>query len=164
MKIETAIKILNKEREFLGMTFFDLLFDIQKEGKFRRMVYSQKVIEAYDRFMVEIKSKILRVVQEKIFKTVFQAVAPNYTDQPEVALKHVYQIVTDKDGKKTCCLVQEYYTQILEAMQPVINESVTSQSMPPRSSNIIWTRRCTHSSSSTILPTMSLFCWTPFFN
>ena len=53
MKIETAIKILNKEREFLGMTFFDLLFDIQKEGKFRRMVYSQKVIEAYDRFMVD---------------------------------------------------------------------------------------------------------------
>ena len=50
MKIETAIKILNKEREFLGMGFLDLLFDIQKEG---RMVYSQKVIEAYNRFMVD---------------------------------------------------------------------------------------------------------------
>jgi hypothetical protein len=53
MKIETAINILNKEREFLGMTFFDLLFDIQKEGKFRGMVYSPKVLEAYDRFMVD---------------------------------------------------------------------------------------------------------------
>lgn len=50
MKIETAIKILNKEREFLGMGFLDLLFDIQKQG---RMVYSQKVMEAYDRFMVD---------------------------------------------------------------------------------------------------------------
>lgn len=50
MKIETAINILNKEREFLGMGFLDLLFDIQKQG---RMVYSQKVMEAYDRFMVD---------------------------------------------------------------------------------------------------------------
>ena len=50
MKIETSIKILNKEREFLGMSFLDLLFDIQKEGRFRRMVYSQKVIEAFDLF------------------------------------------------------------------------------------------------------------------
>jgi len=54
MKIETAISILNKEREFLGMTFFDLLFDIQKEqSTFPDMVYSQKVIEAYNRFMVD---------------------------------------------------------------------------------------------------------------
>ena len=56
----------------------------------------------YDCYMLEIESKILRVVQERIFKNVFLAVAPNYTDLPEVALKHVYQIVTDKDGKKTC--------------------------------------------------------------
>ena len=72
--------------------------------------------------MVEIETKILRVIQERIFKTVFQAVAPNYTDQPEVALEHVYQVVTNKDGKRTCCSVQEYYSQILAAMQPFITE------------------------------------------
>ena len=60
----------------------------------------------YDRFMMEIESKILRVVQERIFKTVFHAVAPHHTDQPEVALEHVYQVVTDKDRKKTCRSVQ----------------------------------------------------------
>ena len=76
----------------------------------------------YDRFMVEIESKILRIVQERIFKSVFLAVAPNYTDQPEVALEHVYQIVTDKDGNKSCRSVQEYYTQILAAMQSFIKE------------------------------------------
>jgi len=65
MKIETAIKILNKEREFLGMTFPDLLFDIQKEGKFRRMVYSQKVIEAYDRFMVDGQKLFAPVAQKQ---------------------------------------------------------------------------------------------------
>jgi len=54
MKIETAIKILNKEREFLGMGFLNLLFDIQKEqSTFPGMVYSPKVIEAYNRFMVD---------------------------------------------------------------------------------------------------------------
>jgi molybdenum-dependent DNA-binding transcriptional regulator ModE len=50
MKIETAIGILNKEREFLGMGFLDLLQDIQKEGK---MIYSERVMEAFERFMVD---------------------------------------------------------------------------------------------------------------
>ena len=50
MKIETAIGILNKEREFLGMGFLELLQDIQKEGK---MIYSERVMEAFERFMVD---------------------------------------------------------------------------------------------------------------
>ena len=50
MKIETAIGILEKERQFLGMGFLDLLQDIQKDG---RMVYSEKVMEAFERFMID---------------------------------------------------------------------------------------------------------------
>ena len=50
MKIETAIGILNKEREFLGLGFLELLQDIQKEGK---MIYSDRVMEAFERFMVD---------------------------------------------------------------------------------------------------------------
>ncbi len=50
MKIETAINILEKERQFLGMGFLELLQDIQKDG---RMVYSEKVMEAYERFMID---------------------------------------------------------------------------------------------------------------
>ena len=50
MKIETAIGILEKERQFLGMGFLELLQDIQKDG---RMVYSEKVMEAYERFMID---------------------------------------------------------------------------------------------------------------
>ena len=65
MKIETAIKILNKEREFLGMGFLNLLFDIQKEqSTFPGMVYSPKVIEAYNRFMVD-GQKMFEPVAEK---------------------------------------------------------------------------------------------------
>ena len=50
MKIETAINVLNKEREFLGLGFLELLQDIQKYGK---MVYSERVMEAFERFMVD---------------------------------------------------------------------------------------------------------------
>ena len=50
MKIETAINILEKERQFLGLGFLELLQDIQKDG---RMVYSEKVMEAYERFMID---------------------------------------------------------------------------------------------------------------
>ena len=50
MKIETAIGILEKERQFLGMGFLELLQDIQKDG---RMVYSEKVMEAFERFMID---------------------------------------------------------------------------------------------------------------
>ena len=65
MKIETAISILNKEREFLGMTFLGLLVDIQKEqSTFPDMVYSQKVIQAYNRFMVD-GQKMFDPVAEK---------------------------------------------------------------------------------------------------
>jgi hypothetical protein len=62
------------------------------------------------------------VVCESIFKDVFLATAPNYTDQPEAALKHVYQFVTNTEGNKRCRSVQEYYTQHMAALQPFIKE------------------------------------------
>jgi molybdenum-dependent DNA-binding transcriptional regulator ModE len=50
MKIETAIGILEEQRQFLGMGFLELLQDIQKYGK---MIYSERVMEAFERFMVD---------------------------------------------------------------------------------------------------------------
>jgi hypothetical protein len=50
MKIETAIGILEKERQFLGIGFLELLQDIQKYGK---MIYSERTMEAFDRFMID---------------------------------------------------------------------------------------------------------------
>jgi len=50
MKIETAIGILEKERQFLGLGFLELLQDIQANGK---MIYSERVMEAFDRFMID---------------------------------------------------------------------------------------------------------------
>ena len=50
MKIETAIKVLEQERKFLGMGFLEVLQDIQKHGK---LIYSERTVEAYERFMVD---------------------------------------------------------------------------------------------------------------
>lgn len=50
MKIDTAIRLLEKERAFLGIGFLELLQDVQRYG---RMVYSEKVMEAYNRFMAD---------------------------------------------------------------------------------------------------------------
>jgi len=50
MKIETAIKQLNKEQAFLGLGLLELLKDIDKVGA---MVYSEKTMIAYRVFMDE---------------------------------------------------------------------------------------------------------------
>ena len=44
MKIETSIKVLEKERNWLGVSMKYLLLDIEKNGK---MVYSERVVEAF---------------------------------------------------------------------------------------------------------------------
>ncbi len=49
MKIETAIKQLNKEQAFLGLGLLELLKDIDKVGA---MVYSEKTMIAYRVFMM----------------------------------------------------------------------------------------------------------------
>lgn len=50
MEIATAIKILQKEAEFLGLGFLETLEDIQKEGS---MVYSERVMIAFRVFVRE---------------------------------------------------------------------------------------------------------------
>lgn len=60
MKITTAISILDKERDFLGLGFLELLQDIQKHG---RMIYSEKTMEAFSVFMDE-GAKLFATVDE----------------------------------------------------------------------------------------------------
>ena len=51
MKLETAIKTLNKEANFLGLSLFEVLADAKKHGK---MIYSDKVVQAADVFFTQI--------------------------------------------------------------------------------------------------------------
>ena len=44
MKMQTAIKQIQKEADFQGLTFVEVLEDIQKYGK---MLYSEKTMDAY---------------------------------------------------------------------------------------------------------------------
>jgi hypothetical protein len=48
MQRSTAMTQLNKECKFLGIGFFELIKDIHING---RMVYSQKTVEAYHKYM-----------------------------------------------------------------------------------------------------------------
>jgi hypothetical protein len=50
MELSTAIRILEKEAEFLGLGFLETLEDIQREG---RMVYSERVMTAFRVFVAE---------------------------------------------------------------------------------------------------------------
>ena len=61
MKITTAINILEKERNFLGLGFLEVLQDIQKHG---RMVYSEKTMVAFSFFMNE-GAKLFATVEEE---------------------------------------------------------------------------------------------------
>ena len=44
MKMQTAIKQIQKESDFQGLTFVEVLEDIQKHGK---MLYCEKTMDAY---------------------------------------------------------------------------------------------------------------------
>jgi hypothetical protein len=48
MQRSTAMAQLQKECVFLGIGFFDLIKDIQING---RLIYSEKTIEAYHKYM-----------------------------------------------------------------------------------------------------------------
>jgi hypothetical protein len=61
MKITTAISILEKERNFLGLGFLEVLQDIQKHG---RTLYSEKTIQAFSVFMNE-GAKLFATVEEE---------------------------------------------------------------------------------------------------
>jgi hypothetical protein len=63
MKITTAISILEKERNFLGLGLLELLQDVQKNG---RMVYSNQVVEATSVFMAEGAKLFAPVEDEEI--------------------------------------------------------------------------------------------------
>ena len=75
-----------------------------------------------ERAMTELESKILRVVLPAICKDVFLGVAPNYTGQPEAALEHVKQIISNASGEKVYRSVQDYMTQFMGALQAIIKE------------------------------------------
>jgi hypothetical protein len=49
MKLETAIKQLHKESNFLGLSIDLLLKDI---ARYRKQLYSDRTVEAYDTYSV----------------------------------------------------------------------------------------------------------------
>jgi len=101
-------------------TILDVTYQT-KPGQIQATVFGATAATlTQDHAMTEIESKILRVCMEAVFADVFLAVAPNFTNQPEAALEYVKQIFTDSDGKEVYRSVQEYYSQIMGAIQPFV--------------------------------------------
>ena len=59
MQITTAINVIQKEADFLGMPMLETLQDIKKHG---RMVYSEKTMEAFNVIFEAGKSMFAEVV------------------------------------------------------------------------------------------------------
>ena len=79
------------------------------------------------------------------------ATAPNYTDQPEIALEHVFQVMTDRRFIPPSVQVQVYYTLHTHfgSLEPCSRSlrSRTSLSMRLRNSRTTWILTSLHSSS-----------------
>jgi hypothetical protein len=73
-----------------------------------------------DQATSDCESRILRVVMTAVFNELFSAIAPNYTDQPEIALEYIKQVYIDADGKEQRRTVQSYYTQLMAALSPFV--------------------------------------------
>jgi hypothetical protein len=58
MKLETAIKQINKEMEFMGMTFQEVIDSVQKHTY---RIYSQKTVEAADTIKFEQEKKLAKI-------------------------------------------------------------------------------------------------------
>jgi len=72
----------------------------------------------------EISSKIIRLATPSILDHLFNQLCPWYSKEPHAALDHIRQTYDDATGNTIFSLVYEYYTRILAASRPFINQEV----------------------------------------
>jgi hypothetical protein len=72
----------------------------------------------------EISSKIIRPTTPLVFNSLFNQLCPRYSKEPHAALDHVRQTYDDANGNTVMSSVHEYYTQILAASCPFIDQEV----------------------------------------
>ncbi len=72
----------------------------------------------------EISSKIIRLATPLVLDSLFNQLCPGYSKEPHAALDHVCQTYDDANGNTVFSSVYEYYTQILAASCPFIDQEV----------------------------------------
>ncbi len=73
---------------------------------------------------VEISSKIICLAAPSVLDSLFNQLCPGYSKEPHAALDHVQQTYDNANGNAVFSSVYEYYTQILAAFCPFINQKV----------------------------------------
>ena len=72
----------------------------------------------------EISSKIIRLATPSILDHLFNQLCPGYSKEPHAALDHIRQTYDDATGNTIFSSVYEYYTRILAASRPFIDQEV----------------------------------------
>jgi hypothetical protein len=72
----------------------------------------------------EISSKIIRLATPLVLDSLFNKLCPGYSKEPHAALGHVRQTYKDANGNTLFSSVYEYYTQIIAASCPFIDQEV----------------------------------------
>jgi hypothetical protein len=72
----------------------------------------------------EINSKIIRLATPSVLDHLFNQLCPGYSKEPHAALDHIKQTYDDATGNTIFSSVYEYYTRILAASRPFIDQEV----------------------------------------
>jgi len=72
----------------------------------------------------EISSTIIRLATPSILDHLFNQLCPGYSKEPHAALDHIRQTYDDAIGNTILSSVYEYYTRILAASRPFIDQEV----------------------------------------
>jgi hypothetical protein len=68
--------------------------------------------------------KVIRLATLSVIDHLFNQLCPGYSKEPHAALKHIWQTYNDSNGNIAFSSVFEYYTQILAASRPFIDQEV----------------------------------------
>ncbi len=69
-------------------------------------------------FAINNKQKILKIAWYQICTSIFNEICPEYSNQPQAALKHIKRSYQDGDGNVVCTPAFAYYQCMMNAMQP----------------------------------------------
>jgi hypothetical protein len=72
----------------------------------------------------KINSKIISVATKLVLDHLFNQLCPGYSKEPHAALDHIRQTYIDANGNSIFSSVYDYYTQILAASQPFMDQEI----------------------------------------
>jgi hypothetical protein len=72
----------------------------------------------------EINSKIIHLATPLVLNHLFNQLCPGYSKKPHAVLNHIWKTYDDAEGNTILSLVYEYYTQILAASRPFMDQEI----------------------------------------